>query len=42
MQVWEFGTRRVLEIGYELEELLLDTPLDDGSPYRGRCLHYRR
>lgn len=34
--------RQMARLGYELEELLLDAPLDDGSPYRGRCLHYRR
>jgi predicted nicotinamide N-methyase len=28
--------------GFALTETLLETPLQDGSPYRGRLLHYRR
>ena len=28
--------------GFVLTETLLDSPLHDGSPYRGRLLHYRR
>jgi predicted nicotinamide N-methyase len=28
--------------GFALTETLLDSPLHDGSPYRGRLLHYRR
>ncbi|MDD5297737.1 MAG: methyltransferase domain-containing protein [Rhodocyclaceae bacterium] len=30
------------DLGFSLTETLLDTPLDDGSPYRGRLLRYRR
>lgn len=29
-------------LGFNLTETLIDAPLDDGSPYRGRLLHYRR
>jgi hypothetical protein len=29
-------------VGYTLVETTIETPLDDGSPYRGRCLHYLR
>lgn len=29
-------------IGFTVEETRLDLPLDDGSPYRGRLLHYQR
>ena len=28
--------------GFSLSETVIDTPLHDGSPYRGRLLHYRR
>ncbi len=35
--------RRAMEdLGYSLTETLLNAPLDDGSPYRGRLLRYRR
>lgn len=34
--------REMARHGYTLHEALIDAPLDDGSPYRGRCLHYRR
>jgi 2-polyprenyl-3-methyl-5-hydroxy-6-metoxy-1,4-benzoquinol methylase len=29
-------------LGFALDESVLDTPLEDGLPYRGRLLHYRR
>lgn len=29
-------------LGFALTETLLDAPLHDGSPYRGRLLHFRR
>lgn len=35
-------TRRMLLAGFVLSETRLDAPLADGSPYRGRVLHYRR
>lgn len=28
--------------GFSLNETMIDAPLHDGSPYRGRLLHYRR
>ncbi|QDX79903.1 SAM-dependent methyltransferase [Denitratisoma sp. DHT3] len=34
--------RAMAALGFDLTETLLDAPLDDGSPYRGRLLHYRR
>lgn len=34
--------RAMALLGFDLTETLLDMPLDDGSPYRGRLLHYRR
>lgn len=34
--------RSMAQLGYSLEETRIDTPLDDGSPYHGRLLHYRR
>lgn len=34
--------REMARLGYTLHETPIDAPLDDGSPYRGRCLHYRR
>lgn len=35
-------SRCMRQIGFSLSETRLDTPLADGSPYRGRLLHYRR
>lgn len=29
-------------LGYSLQELMIEAPLHDGSPYRGRLLRYRR
>jgi hypothetical protein len=29
-------------LGFVLTETSIDAPLDDGSPYRGRLLQYRR
>jgi hypothetical protein len=29
-------------LSFALTETRLDTPLDDGTPYRGRLMHYRR
>lgn len=34
--------RAMALLGFDLTETMLDAPLDDGSPYRGRLLHYRR
>ena len=34
--------REMARLGFLLSQTLIDTPLDDGSPYRGRCLHYTR
>ena len=34
--------RCMARLGFALTETLIDAPLDDGSPYRGRLLHYRR
>lgn len=34
--------RCMSRLGYALTETLLEAPLHDGSPYRGRLLHYRR
>lgn len=41
------GNRRAFHkamsaLGYTLTETRLDAPLHDGSPYKGRLLHYRR
>jgi 2-polyprenyl-3-methyl-5-hydroxy-6-metoxy-1,4-benzoquinol methylase len=30
------------QVGFGLTETTLDKPLSDGSPYRGRLMHYRR
>lgn len=35
-------SRQMAVMGFVLNETLLNAPLDDGSPYRGRLLHYRR
>lgn len=35
-------SRQMALMGFVLSETLLNDPLDDGSPYRGRLLHYRR
>lgn len=35
-------TRAMALRGYRLEEVVILSPLDDGSPYRGRLLQYRR
>lgn len=35
-------SRCMADRGFELTETVLDAPLQDGSPYRGRLLHYRR
>jgi len=35
-------TRRMELAGFTLIETTIDAPLHDGSPYRGRLLHYRR
>lgn len=32
--------RRMAMLGYSISETLLDAPLDDGAPYRGRLLRY--
>jgi 2-polyprenyl-3-methyl-5-hydroxy-6-metoxy-1,4-benzoquinol methylase len=34
--------REMAALGFELEETLINAPLNDGSPYRGRLLQYRR
>lgn len=34
--------RAMARLGFALTETAIDAPLDDGSPYRGRLLHYRR
>jgi predicted nicotinamide N-methyase len=34
--------RRLRDYGFEFSEIALDTPLDDGSPYRGRVLRFQR
>ncbi|MDD5248777.1 MAG: methyltransferase domain-containing protein [Rhodocyclaceae bacterium] len=34
--------RAMAQLGFTLEETTIDAPLDDGSRYRGRLLHYRR
>jgi len=34
--------RCMADLGFVLTETLIDTPLQDGSPYRGRLLHYQR
>lgn len=35
-------TRCMAVLGFALSETRLDAPLEDGSPYRGRLLRYRR
>lgn len=35
-------TRSMAHLGFAMTETRLDVPLEDGSPYRGRLLHYRR
>lgn len=35
-------TRSMGQLGFSLAETLLESPLDDGTPYRGRMLRYRR
>lgn len=35
-------TRCMAELGFELTETPILAPLDDGTPYRGRLLHYGR
>ena len=32
----------MVRFGFAVTETRLDTPLDDGTPYRGRLLQYRR
>jgi 2-polyprenyl-3-methyl-5-hydroxy-6-metoxy-1,4-benzoquinol methylase len=34
--------RSMARLGYALEETRINAPLDDGTPYKGRLLHYRR
>jgi predicted nicotinamide N-methyase len=34
--------RHMALLGFALTETPIDVPLDDGSPYKGRLLHYRR
>ncbi len=34
--------RQMALLGFALTETAIDAPLHDGSPYRGRLLHYRR
>lgn len=34
--------RRMAQLGFDLTETRLETPLADGATYRGRLLHYRR
>jgi len=34
--------RAMASNGFGLAETVIETPLDDGTPYRGRLLHYRR
>lgn len=34
--------RCMARLGFSLKETPIDAPLHDGSPYRGRLLHYRR
>lgn len=34
--------RHMAELGFALTETVLDLPLEDGTPYRGRLLRYRR
>jgi hypothetical protein len=34
--------RAMGDFGFALTETLIAAPLDDGSPYRGRLLRYRR
>lgn len=34
--------RRMEHLGFWFDETRIDVPLDDGTPYRGRLLHYRR
>lgn len=35
-------TRAMGQLGFDIAETRIDLPLADGSPYRGRLLHYRR
>lgn len=35
-------TQQMALLGFALKETRLDAPLQDGSPYRGRLLHYKR
>ncbi|NMG75866.1 methyltransferase domain-containing protein [Aromatoleum diolicum] len=35
-------SRCMADLGFALTETVIDTPLQDGSPYRGRLLHYQR
>lgn len=35
-------TRCMIQMGFAVRETVLDTPLHDGSAYRGRLLRYRR
>jgi hypothetical protein len=34
--------RAMAVLGFTLGETAIEAPLHDGSPYRGRLLHYRR
>ena len=34
--------RAMERLGFRFDEARIDVPLDDGTPYRGRLLHYRR
>lgn len=34
--------RSMALLGFTLHETMIDAPLDDGTPYRGRLLHYLR
>ena len=35
-------TRAMGQRGFDVAEAQIDLPLADGSPYRGRLLHYQR
>lgn len=35
-------SRGMKQLGFSLDETPIAAPLDDGSPFRGRLLHYRR
>lgn len=35
-------SRCMVRLGFALTETMLDAPLEDGSPYKGRLLRYRR